>query len=151
MNTRLMKNCSRLSIVICLKNLLHRKLIQLLAVFSMFLLLSQILHERVVTEWQHNQDTTDMSEFYLIKERQYADRRRRINEYCQTQSTNFSRQGNLKMIYDQTKFVAALWNKNFDPLIYDEEAGVAACIIAKVASSTWLDHFSLIKSDRGNQ
>ena len=154
MNTRLMKNCSRLSIVICLKNLLHRKLIQLLAVFSMFLLLSQILHERVVTERQHNQDTTDMSEFYLIKERQYADRRRRINEYCQTQSTNFSRQGNLNMIYDQTKFekklFKALWNKNFDPLIYDEEAGVAVCIIAKVASSTWLDHFSLIKSDRGN-
>ena len=104
MNTRMMKNCSRLSTVICLKNLLQRKLIQLLAVFSMFLLLSQILHERVVTEWQHNQDTTDMSEFYLIKERQYADRRRRINEYCQTQSTNFSRQGNLNMIYDQTKF-----------------------------------------------
>ena len=42
-----------------------------------------------------------------------------------------------------------MWNKNFDPLIYDEEAGVAVCIIAKVASSTWLDHFSLIKSDRG--
>ena len=72
MNTRLTKNCNRLSIVICLKNLLQRKLIQLLAVFSMFLLLSQILHERVVTEWQHNQDTTDMSEFYLIKERQYC-------------------------------------------------------------------------------
>ena len=46
---------------------------------------------------------------------------------------------------------AALWNEKFDPLIYDEEAGVAVCIIAKVASSTWLDHFSLIKSDRGNQ
>ena len=104
MNTRMMKNCSRLSTVICLKNLLQRKLIQLLAVFSMFLLLSQFLHERTVTERQHNQDTTDMSEFYLIKDRQYADRRRRINEYCQTQSTNFSRQGNLKLIYDQTKF-----------------------------------------------
>ena len=100
MNTRLMKNCSRLSIVICLKNLLQRKLIQLLAVFSMFLLLSQILYERTVTERQHNKDTTDTSEFYLIKERQYAERRRRINEYCQTQSTNFSRQGNLKLIYD---------------------------------------------------
>ena len=106
MNTRLMKNCSRLSTVICLSNLFHRKLTQLLAlaVFSMFLLLSQILYERTDTERQHNQDTTDMSEFYLTKERQYADRRRRINEYCQTQSTNFSRQGNLKMIYDQTKF-----------------------------------------------
>ena len=104
MNTRLTKNCNRLSIVICLKNLLQRKLIQLLAVFSMFLLLSQILYERTDTERQHNQDTTDMSEFYLIKERQYAERRRRINEYCQTQSTNFSRQGNLNMIYDQTKF-----------------------------------------------
>ena len=46
---------------------------------------------------------------------------------------------------------AALRNEKFDPLIYDEEAGVAVCIIAKVASSTWLDHFSLIKSDRGNQ
>lgn len=65
----------------------------------MFLLLSQILYERTDTERQHNQDTKDKSEFYLIKETQYAERRRRINEYCQTQSTNFSRQGNLKLIH----------------------------------------------------
>ena len=108
MNTRFLKNCSRLSTVICLSNLFHRKLTQLLAlaVFSMFLLLSQILYERTDTERQHNQDTKDKSEFYLIKETQYAERRRRINEYCQTQSTNFSRQGNLQLIhlYDFTRF-----------------------------------------------
>ena len=60
----------------------------------MFLFLSQLPYERIVSvrERQLGQNT-DINQFYLMKERQYAERRKRINEYCQTQSRNFSRQG----------------------------------------------------------
>ena len=94
MNTRLIKNCSGLSTVICFCNFFPRRLKLISAVFFMFLLLSQLPYERIVSvrERQLHQDT-DVNQFYLMKERQYADRRRRINEYCQTQSRNFSRQG----------------------------------------------------------
>ena len=56
-----------------------------------------------------------------FKERQYAVRRERIRNYCSVQDESFGRR--------------------IDTLIYNPVDRVSYCPIAKVASSTWCNHF----------
>ena len=61
---------------------------------------------------------------YLLsfKERQYAVRRERIRDYCSVQDD-------------------PLFGMKIDTLIYNPVDKVSYCPIAKVASSTWCNHF----------
>ena len=61
--------------------------------------------------------------FLSFKENQYKERRVKIKEFCSIKEKNF---GKTIMKYS---------------LIFDRKDGVSYCQIAKVASSTWCDHF----------
>ena len=61
--------------------------------------------------------------FFTFKESQYSLRRERIEEYCSTRDKKFGR----KIVKNS--------------LIYDDVDGVSYCQIAKVASSSWCNHF----------
>ena len=61
--------------------------------------------------------------FLSFKESQYVLRKKRIAEYCSTKDKNFG-----KKILPNS-------------LIYDQDDGVSYCQIAKVASSSWCNHF----------
>ena len=61
--------------------------------------------------------------FLSFKESQYVLRKKRIAEYCSKKDKNFG-----KKILPNS-------------LIYDQDDGVSYCQIAKVASSSWCNHF----------
>ena len=66
---------------------------------------------------------TENGFFLSFKESQYSLRRERIEEYCSKKDQKFGR-----------KIVKS-------SLIYDDVDGVSYCQIAKVASSSWCNHF----------
>ena len=65
----------------------------------------------------------EFSYFLSFKEQQYRKRQRKIEEYCQTKEPKFGK----KILKNS--------------LIYDNKDGIGYCQIAKVASSTWCNHF----------
>ena len=65
----------------------------------------------------------EFSFFLSYKEKQYRERQRKIQEYCNTKGPKFGKK--------------VLKNS----LIYDNKDKVGYCQIAKVASSTWCNHF----------
>ena len=65
----------------------------------------------------------EFSFFLSYKEKQYRERQRKIKEYCDTKGPKFGKK--------------VLKNS----LIYDNKDKVGYCQIAKVASSTWCNHF----------
>ena len=67
--------------------------------------------------------TSELSYFLSYKEEQYEDRRRTIKAFCDLKGENFGRK--------------VLKNS----LIFDPKDGLGYCQIAKVASSTWCNHF----------
>ena len=66
---------------------------------------------------------TENGFFLSFKESQYSLRRERIEEYCSKKDQKFGK-----------KIVKS-------SLIYDDVDGVSYCQIAKVASSSWCNHF----------
>ena len=66
---------------------------------------------------------SDYSFFMSYKESQYVERRIRIQQFCESKGMKFGK--GIKK----------------DSLIFDNKDGVAYCQIAKVASSTWCNHF----------
>ena len=66
---------------------------------------------------------TEIGFFLSFKESQYSLRRERIEEYCSKRDQKFGK-----------KIVKS-------SLIYDDVDGVSYCQIAKVASSSWCNHF----------
>ena len=68
--------------------------------------------------------SNDEFKFFLsFKENQYNQRRSRINQFCATQDKGFG-----LLVRDTS-------------LVFDGADGIAYCQIAKVASSTWCNHF----------
>ena len=67
--------------------------------------------------------TSELRNFLSFKEEQYEDRRRTIKAFCDLKGKNFGRK--------------VLKNS----LIFDPKDGLGYCQIAKVASSTWCNHF----------
>ena len=65
----------------------------------------------------------EFSFFLSYKEKQYRERQRKIQEYCDTKGPKFGKK--------------VLKNS----LIYNNKDKVGYCQIAKVASSTWCNHF----------
>ena len=68
----------------------------------------------------------DLETFYSLKEKEYQERQKRITEFCNTKGKDFG-----KRILEQTK----------QNLLFDDKDKVAYCKIAKVATSTWCNHF----------
>ena len=66
---------------------------------------------------------TENGFFLSFKESQYSLRRERIEEYCSKKDQKFGK----KIVKNS--------------LIYDDVDGVSYCQIAKVASSSWCNHF----------
>ena len=75
----------------------------------------------LISKHPSNWSTVETKSFLLYKEAQYSRRRDRIQNYCNLQDEKFSRK-----VYT---------------LIYDDIDKVSFCPIAKVASSSWCDHF----------
>jgi len=67
--------------------------------------------------------TEEVQFFLTYKESQYAIRRKRIEDFCSIQDENFGR----KIIKNS--------------LIFDKDDKISYCQIAKVASSSWCNHF----------
>ena len=75
----------------------------------------------LISKHPSNWSTVETKSFLLYKEAQYSRRRDRVQNYCNLQDERFSRK-----VYT---------------LIYDDIDRVSYCPIAKVASSSWCDHF----------
>ena len=69
--------------------------------------------------------------FFRNKESMYAERRRRIKAYCETQPNNFSR------IYRN--------------LLWHPKAGISMCIVNKIASTTYALHFGKLVNLKSNK
>ena len=75
----------------------------------------------LISKHPSNWSAVETNSFLLYKEAQYSRRRYRVQDYCNLQDDKFSRK-----VYT---------------LIYDDIVKVSYCPIAKVASSSWCDHF----------
>ena len=80
------------------------------------------LHEILL---KNSSDFTEneRNQFYIYKEKEYSERRERVRSVCRSLGSNFERKIRKSSI------------------IFDNLDSVAYCPIAKVASSTWSDHF----------
>ena len=94
--------------------------------------------------------------FVTYKESQYAIRRKRIEDFCSIQDENFGRKiiknslvydkGSLKYVqfgyhYILSRSYSSLFFSITDISSAAEDDKISYCQIAKVASSTWCNHF----------
>ena len=102
--------------------------IVLLSLFLSILLYLELttpnLYQQELTVVQNDVNAKNLTEFFRVKEAIYQARRERIQHYCAQQPSNFSR-----LVYS---------------MLHDSDNGISMCPIAKVASTTWLQHFARI-------
>ena len=84
----------------------------------------------LISKHPSNWSAVETKSFLLYKEAQYSRRRDRVQNYCNLQDEKFSRK-----VYT---------------LIYDDIDRVSYCPIAKVASSSWCDHFVRLGEEKLN-
>ena len=106
-------------------------------------------------------DLTDqeLSSFFRVKEKIYDERRKRVQEYCDTQggfqkekkmefpmragSLTHSPYGQFFFLFPFETFPQpADFSREVYTLLFDPEDGVSMCPVAKIASSTWIGHFA---------
>ena len=83
----------------------------------------RIMYTNLMKKNSSSFSETENGFFLSFKESQYSLRRERIEEYCSKRDQKFGK-----------KIVKS-------SLIYDDVDGVSYCQIAKVASSSWCNHF----------
>lgn len=88
-----------------------------------FLLGKREIFEELLTKNVSTFTKNELSFFLSYKESQYRDRRVKITEYCGRKGDKFGK----KILKNS--------------LIFDKKDGIGYCQIAKVASSTWCNHF----------
>ena len=94
---------------------------------------------------------SELVQFYSIKEAQYGARRARVQAYCRTQQGgNFSRRIYQYLLYDKKVCIITTILKLMTMYLLDNQNiaqdEVSACTIAKVAGTTWHEHFLALGS-----